>query len=431
MHMIRSHSSAGIGAVAIVTMLCPIRGGALATPDTTEVYEYVLSWGEQGTGPGQFNGASKMGSDLDGNIYVCDDLNYRIQKFDSLGNFLMMFGEYGQGPGQFRAPTDVAVDDSGYIYVTDFYSCRVQKFDRLGQFVLEFGEYGHEPGQFGWPQNLAVGDSDYVYVVDVDNHWVQRFTGGGEFDTLLLPPDSMPYHERVVTTYPGSVFAVWARTGPTEKRIYRSDPVGNTIVSFGGFGSEPGEFIFVGDMAADPEGSLFITDDWLTRVTKYDSLGNFVTMWGSHGSGPGQFGVVVGVATDLYGNVYVSDYDYDRIQKFRRTFVKVEDGADEELEAERALWLGPNVPNPFAGSTSIAYAVPGIERSKGLRVRLMVYNLLGQALITLVDAEQPPGPYTVNWDGCSASGHPVASGVYLYRLECGGEVVTRRCVLVR
>jgi len=434
MCIMRFSCSFGVKMVVVAAFICVAYCcvAALAAPDTTEVYEYVLSWGEHGSGPGQFNLASRMGSDQRGNIYVCDDSNYRVQKFDSLGNFLMMFGEYGQDPGQFRAPTDVAVDDSGYIYVTDYYKCTVQKFDSLGQFVLEFGQYGHEPGQFGWPQNTAVGDSDFVYVVDIDNHWVQRFTSAGEFDMLLVPPDSMTHHEQAVATYPGSVYAGWIRTEPQlEKRIYRSDPIGNTIISFGGFGSEPGEFVFLVDMATDPEGSLFVGDDWLTRVSKFDSLGNFVTMWGSHGSGPGQFGYLVGIATDLHGNVYVSDADYDRIQKFRRTFVKVEDGGDKELEAERALRLGPNVPNPFAGSTSIAYVVPGMEGSQDLRVRLVIYNLLGQALVTLVDAEQPPGSYTVNWDGCSESGHPVASGVYLYRLECGGGVVTRRCVLVR
>ena len=418
--------------LTIVISLCLAPGGAFATPDSTEVYEYVLSWGEHGSGQGQFNGASKMGSDRHGSIYVSDKLNDRVQKFDSLGNFLLMFGEHGQGPGQFDAPMDVAVDDSGYIYVVDLHNYRVEKFDSLGQFVLEFGEEGQGPGQFEWIQSIAVGDSYYVYVVDTGNYRVQRFTSGGEFDILWGPPDSLLYHDSVVATYPGSVYAVWGTTEPAvEKRIYRSDPVGNTILWFGSYGSGPGQFDMLHDMATDPEGSLFIGDWWLSRVTKYDSLGNFITMWGSHGSGPGQFGMLGGIASDIYGDVYVSDYDYDRIQKFRRTFVKVEDGADEKLESERALRLGPNVPNPFAGSTSIAYTVPGIERSKGLRVRLVIHNLLGQALVTLVDAQQPPGSYTVTWDGRDARGQRVASGVYFYRLDAGDRTETRRMVLLR
>ncbi|KPJ58193.1 MAG: hypothetical protein AMJ46_14530 [Latescibacteria bacterium DG_63] len=431
MYIVRFSCSVGTRMVVVAALTCVTYCSVRASPDTTEVYEYVLSWGEHGSGPGQFNGASRMGSDRHGNVYVCDGLNYRVQKFDSLGSFLMMFGEYGQGPGQFDVPNDVAVNDSGYIYVVDYHNCRVQKFNSLGQFVLEFGEYGHEPGQLAWPQNVGVGDSGYVYVVDAGNHRVQRFTNGGDFDTLWGPPDSMTSHELVVATYPGSVYAVWSKTGPTEKYIYRSDPVGNTILSFGGFGSGPGEFVFLIDMATDSEGSLFVGDDWLTRVTKFDSLGNFITMWGEAGSGPGQFGYLVGVATDLYGNVYVSDYDYDRIHKFQRVFVEVSGEPDVELASELTLWLGPNVPNPFSASTVISYAVPEVEELRGLSVRLVIYNSVGQAIVTLINGPQPPGVHNVSWNGRSSNGDPVASGVYLYRLECGGEVMTRRCVLVR
>jgi hypothetical protein len=431
MHMIRSHSSAGIGAVAIVTMLCPIRGGALATPDTTEVYEYMLCWGEHGSGPGEFSGANGMGSDRYGNLYVCDTQNHRIQKFDSLGNLLLMFGESGQGPGQFSWARDVAVDESGSIYVVDTDLDRVQKFDSLGCYLLEFGEEGHQPGQLSAPISVAVGDTSYVYVVDNGNPWVQRFNSEGQFDTLWGPPDSMTWQEGVVTAYPGSIYVPWSRPDPREKHVYRSDPVGNTILLFGNFGNDPGEFRMLIDMSADCEGSLFLGDDWLSRVTKFDSLGNFITMWGSHGSGPGEFGILAGITADLSGNVYASDYEYDRIQKFRRVLVEVEGGAEDELSPEGSFRLGPNMPNPFAVSTLISYGVPEVAGAESLPVRLMIYNLLGQALITLVDAQQPPGSYAVTWDGCSESGDPVASGVYLYRLECGGEVVTRRCVLVR
>ena len=411
---------------------CPDYRHGFATPDTTEVYEYVLSWGEHGSGPGQFNGAHRMGGDQHGNIYVCDDLNYRVQKFDSLGNLLLMFGEFGQGPGQFNVAFDVAVDDSGYIYVTDYYNCRVQKFDSLGQYVLEFGEYGHGPGQLGWPKAVAVGDSDYVYVVDTDNPWVQRFASGGEFDMLWGPPDSMNWPVSVVATYPHSVYAAWSRSEPVvEKRIYRSDPVGNTMLWFGAFGSGPGEFIFLIDMATDPEGSLFVGDDWLNRVTKFDSLGNSISMWGSLGSGPGEFGILAGITTDLYGNVYASDYEYDRIQKFRRVFVEVEGGAEDELSPEVSFRLGPNMPNPFTASTQISYEVPEVAGAKSLPVRLVIYNLLGQALVALVDAEQPPGSYTVTWDGHDARGREVASGVFFCRLEAGEFTETRRMVLLR
>jgi hypothetical protein len=74
--------------------------------------------------------------------------------------------------------------------------------------------------------------------------------------------------------------------------------------------------------------------------------------------------------------------------------------------------LAQNTPNPFNPETSIAY-----DLSTDGRVRLTVYGIGGQLVRTLVDADQPAGRYTVRWDGKDDAGHPVASGVYFYRVE--------------
>ena len=52
-------------------------------------------------------------------VYVVDRLNYRIQKFDSSGNFLLKWGEEGTGDSQFVSPYGVAVDAAGNVFVTD------------------------------------------------------------------------------------------------------------------------------------------------------------------------------------------------------------------------------------------------------------------------------------------------------------------------
>jgi flagellar hook assembly protein FlgD len=65
------------------------------------------------------------------------------------------------------------------------------------------------------------------------------------------------------------------------------------------------------------------------------------------------------------------------------------------------------------------------------RVRLTIYNALGQPIRQLVDAVQAVGRYTVQWDGRDDRGQAVASGIYLYRLEAGGFASMQRMVLVR
>ena len=87
--------------------------------------------------------------------------------------------------------------------------------------------------------------------------------------------------------------------------------------------------------------------------------------------------------------------------------------------------LGQNYPNPFNPSTVIPYQL----LSSG-HVRLEVFNLLGQRLATLVDAERSAGMYTAQWDATDAAGRAVGTGVYIYRLSSGGVSVSRRMVLV-
>ena len=87
--------------------------------------------------------------------------------------------------------------------------------------------------------------------------------------------------------------------------------------------------------------------------------------------------------------------------------------------------LGQNYPNPFNPSTIIPYQLP----TSG-HVRLEVFNMLGQRLATLVDAERSAGAHTAQWDGTDAAGRAVGAGVYIYRLSSGGITESRRMVLV-
>jgi len=87
--------------------------------------------------------------------------------------------------------------------------------------------------------------------------------------------------------------------------------------------------------------------------------------------------------------------------------------------------LGQNYPNPFNPSTIIPYQLP-----TSAHVRLEVFNLLGQRLATLVDAERSAGVHTAQWDATDAAGRAVGAGVYIYRLSSGEMTESRRMVLV-
>jgi len=87
--------------------------------------------------------------------------------------------------------------------------------------------------------------------------------------------------------------------------------------------------------------------------------------------------------------------------------------------------LAQNYPNPFNGGTAISYDLP-----RSTRVKLFVYNVAGENIAVLVDKEQPPGSYTVEWNGLDRAGRRAASGVYFYRLQTGYASNVRKLVLI-
>jgi DNA-binding beta-propeller fold protein YncE len=100
------------------------------------------------TGPGDFSLPTHVAVDKEGNVFVTDTLNNRVEIFDADGQFLSEFGKAGDGPGRFARPKGIAVDGDGHIWVADEVQSRVQVFNREGQLLMYFGEQGWYPGQF-------------------------------------------------------------------------------------------------------------------------------------------------------------------------------------------------------------------------------------------------------------------------------------------
>jgi len=88
--------------------------------------------------------------------------------------------------------------------------------------------------------------------------------------------------------------------------------------------------------------------------------------------------------------------------------------------------LYQNVPNPFNPTTQIRYDVP----AGGGHLSLVIYDVVGRRVTTLLDSFQPPGRHTVTWDGRNGSGYQ-ATGIYFYRLTAPGYTETRKMLLLK
>jgi dockerin type I repeat protein len=94
----------------------------------------------------------------------------------------------------------------------------------------------------------------------------------------------------------------------------------------------------------------------------------------------------------------------------------------------KSFSLGQNYPNPFNPSTSISYSIP---EGAAVSVSLRVYDIRGRLVRTLVNAPREPADYIAFWDGMNDSGQTVPSAIYIYRLQAGSFMQSRKMVLLK
>ncbi|MEC9332344.1 MAG: 6-bladed beta-propeller [Verrucomicrobiota bacterium] len=128
-----------------------------------------------GNAHGQFNRAEGLSLSPEGNLFVADSCNHRIQMFSTDGTFLRSIGKAGTARGEFSYPYDIRIDELGHQYVCEFGNSRLTVLDSKGQVIELIGQPGSLPGEFNNPWSLALDSKGNLYVADSQNHRVQKF----------------------------------------------------------------------------------------------------------------------------------------------------------------------------------------------------------------------------------------------------------------
>lgn len=115
----------------------------------------------------------------------------------------------------------------------------------------------------------------------------------------------------------------------------------------------------------------------------------------------------------------LSESDYSNEVSISTTGIKNE-------SVPYAYELMQNYPNPFNPQTIITYQLPSISK-----VRIIVFDMLGREVKTLVDDEKPAGKYQIIWNATDNYGKKVTSGVYIYSLKTNGYSQTRKMILMK
>lgn len=166
----------------------------------TSAGAFVMKWGTMGGAQGQFNEPIGVAVDAAGAVYVTEHANHRVQKFTIAQNAgvwsatnAAMWGTQGSGNGQFNQPRGITADSNGNIWVADGFNGRVQRFNTSGVHQSTLGSVGTAPGQFLVATSLGVAPSGELFVTstnsnpldgtlpDANNQWISRFTAAGAF----------------------------------------------------------------------------------------------------------------------------------------------------------------------------------------------------------------------------------------------------------
>jgi hypothetical protein len=101
------------------------------------------------------------------------------------------------------------------------------------------------------------------------------------------------------------------------------------------------------------------------------------------------------------------------------------------IDIPNSYSLSQNYPNPFNPTTKIKFDIPSNVKNQMTNVKIIIYDLLGREVSTLVNEQLKPGTYEVEWPAPPGDGSNFSSGIYYYKLIAGDFILTRKMVLVK
>ncbi len=282
----------------------------LARDDATSLV-LEAEWGGEGSEPGQLDHPSGVAVGPDGDVYVADSGNARVQVFTRDGDVLAVW-PLPEG----SRPVKVAPRADGTTLVADFTGDQVLVLDTEGRITERWRGADGGPG-FQAPSGLAVTPDNTTLLVTFMGQRVYELDAHGEIMRYLDGGEEAGRHVAARAEIPGmSDLLAAARShagmGATEP------------------GNPHGLYAFPSDVAVATDGTIYVSNTHAYEILVFDPSGALRVAWGMKGSEPGQWEVPVGLAVDPRGHVFVADSANFRVQVIDATGTPLLASRDDE-----------------------------------------------------------------------------------------------------
>ena len=255
--------------------------------------------------------------DADGNLYIADENNLRVQRWAPGAASGVTVVESSEG--------GLALDGAGNLYITDF-ADRVLRWApgaTSGVVVAGGNGQGSAANQLYIPYRVTVDEEGNVYVADAANSRVQRWAPGATEGVTVAggngvgsAADQLSYPEGVAVDGVGNVYVADAYNSRVQ-RWAAGATAGVTVAGGNGAGAGANQLSRASVVALDDQGNVYVADPDNHRVQQWAPGATAgITVAGGNGAGPAaqQLDYPQGMAVDASGNVYVADSNNNRVQ---------------------------------------------------------------------------------------------------------------------
>ena len=213
-------------------------------------------------------------------------------------SLLLSFGEKGIGPGQFEDARSIAIGPDGAVFLAEYQGGRVLAFDAGGKFVRQWNTGDRKSPLLG----LMVSSDGVVSVLQKGSQL--QFTSQGEALKSIDNAGAADFPEYLASTPDGGYVVV-----ASGEDIYLFDAQGqNTLTIKSAVSHITDDSELDSRVAVDGEGNIYILGQFNNAVLKYSPEGKYLNRFGSDGDDPGQFRAPEDIAVDGQGRVFVSDF---------------------------------------------------------------------------------------------------------------------------